>query len=400
MRHRTTTGVLAVLLFGSVSGPGIVRCSFAEEEAAQGSHGGDAEPRVRLSGERLRVAGIEIAPVQERDLVRKLVAAGEVTLNADHTGHIGARVPGRIARIDGFLGDQVAAGQRLLLLDSVELGHYVAEFEKARARMQLMKRTHEREERLFREQISSERVMLEAQIAYEEARIEFETTEKTLHLITLGVPEDRVERIQMAHVGDDITLLPVVAPFAGVIVEKHVALGEMVDPTKTLYIISDLSTVWVETSIYEKDLRSVRQGGVASLVVPAYPDQVFEGVITYLGDLLDKGTRSVMARVEVANPDRKLRAGMYADVEILTESLTRMPAVPEASLQSDGEGWIVYVTEDGLSFEARKVQTGERQEGYVAVLEGLETGERIVVKGGFFIKSEAAKEGFEAGHGD
>ena len=394
----------AILVVGLVTGGSLMpaapgRAQVTDEAVRSGS--GQVEEHdedvVRLTPERMRMAGIEVAPVGEMEFGRRITATGEVELNADRTAHVGPRIPGRVVEVRGFLGDRVSTGQPLLILDSVELGRAKAEFRKARARVELSKRNHEREKRLFEEKVSSEREMLEAQTAYEEARIRYEAAEETLHI--LGMSQQEIDRIEKAHEAWGATLLPVPAPFAGTIVEKHATLGEIVDPSSVLYTISDLSTVWVEAHIYEKDLRFVHKGSSAKVTVAAYPDETFEGKITYISDLLDEATRTIRARVEVSNLDRELRPGMFADVQIVSGEKTRVLAIPELAVQSDGERWIVYVTDDGQSFRERKVQVGERLDGYVAVLAGLQTGERIAVKGSFFIKSEAAKEGFEAGHG-
>ncbi len=384
-----------VLLSGSFVMLSAAEQGVAREESAQDKSGEGGETLIRLTPEHIRVAGIKVAAVEEKEFFQEIKAAGEVVLNADRTAHVGPRIPGRIVKISAFLGDKVKAGQSLLIIDSVELGHTKAEFHKAWARMELMKRNYEREKRLFESRITSERVMLEARTAYEEARIQFETTRETL--LIFGVPSEQIDRMRASHEGEGTTLLQVPAPFAGIIVEKHATNGEVIDPSDILYKISDLSTVWVETHIYEKDLRFIRKGSPATLTVSAYPDEVFKGSITYISDLLDEATRTVKLRVEVANPERKLRSGMFADVSVHSfhsEDRVRKPAVPAVALQNSGEDWIVYVTEDGLSFKERKVRIGERQNDYVAVFSGLKPGERVATEGSFFIKSEAGKEAF------
>ena len=144
MHNRWVAAILiAGVLVGSPFLPGIASLAVAEEGETHTEHGEGEEHDedvIRLTPERIRVAGIEIAPVRQMEFDRKIKATGEVVLNADNTAHVGPRIPGRIAKIYGFLGDRVSPGQPLLVLDSVELGQARAEFRKARGRMDLAKK--------------------------------------------------------------------------------------------------------------------------------------------------------------------------------------------------------------------------------------------------------------------
>jgi cobalt-zinc-cadmium efflux system membrane fusion protein len=185
-----------------------------------------------------------------------------------------------------------------------------------------------------------------------------------------------------------------------VVTEKHAIVGELADPSKNLFTVADLSSVWVLVDVNEKDLAKVRKGQEATVKVGAFPDKAFKGRITYIADLVDEATRTVKARVEVLNPGRVLKPEMFATVE-LTLPATAPPvmAVPEDAIQELEGKKVLFVTEDGTEFAPREIGLGVASGGMVEVTGGLRKGERYAAKGGFILKSELGKgELGEHGH--
>jgi len=181
------------------------------------------------------------------------------------------------------------------------------------------------------------------------------------------------------------------APIDGVIIERKATAGEVVDKTKEIYTISDPTQLWAIAEVKERDIGAVKTGQEASFTVLAYPQEKFHGKVVLIGNQVEAGSRTLEVRIAVDNSDGRLKAGMFADIEIVTTVLDNVLLIPDDALQTDGENPIVFVALDGNKFEKRVVKPGLEQQGRVQVLEGLKAGEKIVTQGSFILKSEMLK---------
>ncbi|HET7321751.1 MAG TPA: efflux RND transporter periplasmic adaptor subunit, partial [Longimicrobiaceae bacterium] len=194
----------------------------------------------------------------------------------------------------------------------------------------------------------------------------------------------------------------VTAPFSGVVVARDASRGEMASPAERLFTVANLERLWIELDVYERDLTRVAEGQTVDVATAAYPGRVFAGKVVYLGDILDPETRTVRARVEIPNPDRLLKPGMFANATIRVGgggSLRVM--VPRAAVQELDGRTIVFVPGDRPGeFRAVPVEVGEAlSDGRVIILGGLQTGAQLVIAGAFSLRSEAAEGAIsEAGH--
>jgi cobalt-zinc-cadmium efflux system membrane fusion protein len=181
------------------------------------------------------------------------------------------------------------------------------------------------------------------------------------------------------------------APIDGVIVERKATAGEAVDKTKEIYTISDPTQLWAIAEVKERDIAAVKVDQEATFAVLAYPQEKFHGKVVLLGNQVEAGSRTLEVRIAVDNADGRLKAGMFADVEIVTTILENVLLIPDGALQTDGENQIVFVALDGNKFEKRAVKLGQEQQGRVQVLEGLKAGDKVVTEGSFILKSEMLK---------
>jgi cobalt-zinc-cadmium efflux system membrane fusion protein len=376
-----------------------------------GEHGEELEGEeheegiVELSPEKLSAIQIETAPVERRNLSVLLETTGEVGYEEDRIAHVAPRVPGRVQRVPVSLGDEVRRGQVLAVLDSVELGQAKAAFLGARTRENLARQNYERERSLYEDRITSEREMLEARAAYEEAVSMRESVQETLRLY--GMPAAGLGTVRPGDPG--ASLLPVHAPIAGRIVEKHATLGELATPETTLFTIGDLGHVWIWIDVYERDLAHVHPGDGVEVAVESFPGRTFSGEVTYLSPEVAAETRTVRARIDVENPERLLRPGMFATVRLVdphTKDASPALVVPDGAVVRRGGETLVFVPAPdpegehaGARFEARPVELGRQEDGWVEVLSGLEAGGEVVTSGTFFLESELAREELGGGHG-
>ncbi len=181
------------------------------------------------------------------------------------------------------------------------------------------------------------------------------------------------------------------APIDGIVIERNQAVGELVDKSSAVYVISDPADLWVIAEIKERDLAAIKAGQEASFTVLAYPGETFHGKVVRIANKVESDTRTVEARLEVKNEDGRLKPGMFADVEITTTVMKDVLAISDSALQTDEARQIVFLALEGNRFEKRVVKPGLEQHGRVQILEGIQAGDRIVVEGSFILKSEMLK---------
>ena len=181
------------------------------------------------------------------------------------------------------------------------------------------------------------------------------------------------------------------APIDGIVTERQATVGELAGKETQIYTISDPADLWVVAEVKERDIAAVRRGEVATFTVLAYPNETFRGKVVRIGNRVESASRTLDVRIAVRNEDGRLKPGMFADVEIATTAVKDAFIIPDKALQSDAEGWIVFVALDGAKFAQRPIKTGLEQHGRVQVLEGLKEGEKVVTEGSFILKSEMLK---------
>lgn len=350
-----------------------------------GDHADGEGKVVRISGEARTRSGILLGTAEAGVLTGVLDVPAEVQLNPDRVAHISPLVDGQLLSVDVTLGDQVEAKSQLAQLRSVELGQARAELSRTNLLRDLAEQTRNRQRRLREDGISSKRSLLEAELAYEQADAERNAARSRLRVF--GLRGGR---------GPDMTLK---SPISGVVIERHATRGENVSPDDTLFIVADLSRVWVIGRVYEQQVAKVTPGMKAVLTLNAYPSHTWTGSVDFMGATLDESTRTLPIRVEIDNPHGQLRPGLFGTLRLASGQPTNTTVVvPLPALQTMGNRTVVFTPgdEDG-EFVAHPVTTGRESTRQVEVLEGLEPGAQIVVQGAFILKSELMRG--ELGHG-
>ncbi len=382
-RRLTLTTSLAFLLALSA-------CSGGDpESAAEAADDHHEEGVVVLDTTAIRLGGIRVSQV-ELITTSTLLVTGSITFDADRVSHVGSRSSGRVVAVEADVGRRVQLGQALATLESVEVGQIRAEEREAEALLRIAQENHAREQRLADRGISSRKELLEAEAQLRRA-------EAALHSA-----EDRLAVLGAAHDHGAGGQFTIIAPFAGVVVMRDANLGEMTTPADTLFTVADLSEVWIELDIFERDLAQVRAGQSVSVMVTAYAGRRFPGRIVYVGDILDPSKRTVRARVEIPNPDGALKPGMFATAGIQVGGQgAAQVVVPLAAVQMHEGKRVVFVPGDAPGeFRLLEVEVGQTIDGdRVVVVSGLAPGSRVVTAGAFALRSELSKESLKAdGH--
>jgi cobalt-zinc-cadmium efflux system membrane fusion protein len=366
---------------------------------------------VTLDREIQRSVGLQTAPVTLRTLQQTIQATGSVGPNETRLGHIRAIARGQIHTVHVRLGDRVQAGQPLLAYDNIELGDAIGQYlsalatlEKAKSEADVAKRSADRARNLVTlgavaqaEYDRREAEHRNALATVESQRADAARTEEKLHRFGMTDPEigefkPRADS-QYHRESSHSTL---VAPFSGIVTHYSVSPGESIGPDNELMIVADLSTVWVQADVYEKDIAMVRQGTAATVSVEAHPGRTFAGRITYVSDFLDPKTRTVKVRCEVPNREGLLKLDMFATIRIPVPTRRDAVLIPAAAVQQiDGQP-VAFIKTGEMQFQKRLLKLGERSNGWIEVADGIRPGEQVVTEGSFILKSEAKKA--ELGH--
>jgi cobalt-zinc-cadmium efflux system membrane fusion protein len=367
-----------------------------KEVAHEGDHEGSEAGAVTLSPEKQKSSGIEVKAVTLADMAVPLSATAVIEMNMDRSAKISPRVTGRAARITASQGDRVKAGQVLAYLDSVELDQAWADYLKAQGKVELARKNFQREETLFEKRVCPEKDVLKAKQELGEAEADLNFAKERFRLIGVDVSQFEAPKGNGNH-----PLIPLTTPVGGVVIEKALTQGEIVNPEKVLFTIADLSTLWVVIDVYEKDISRLRLGTGVKVSVTAFPDRTFKGKISYVSDVVDEKTRTEKARVTVDNSSGLLKPGMFATV--LTETpaggTERLIAVPEEAVLIDGARNYVFIQTAPDRFKRRDVEIGRNLGKRMEVTSGLKEGEPVVVNGAFILKSELKKSELVDEHG-
>ncbi|MDR1275908.1 MAG: efflux RND transporter periplasmic adaptor subunit [Candidatus Accumulibacter sp.] len=342
----------------------------------------DAES-VAFSEEQLSSAGIVVAVAGPLEISTTLTLPGEIRFNQDRTAHIVPRVDGVAESVPAELGQTVEKDQVLAVLASSGISELRSEALAAQKRLALAKTTLEREKKLWEDKISAEQDYLQARHALQEAEIASQNAYQKLR--ALGAD---------AKVRGGLNRFELRAPFSGMIVERHLSIGEAVQASDKVMTLSDLSTVWAEIVVSARDLNTVRVGNAVTVKAASF-DSCSDGKISYVGSLLGEQTRTATARVTLPNPDKAWRPGLFVNVEIVSGKIDAPVAVSAEAIQTVENKTIVFVRSK-RGFDAVPVETGRTDGKNVEIVRGIKAGVPYAAEGSFVIKSELGKA--SAGH--
>ncbi len=373
-------------------------------------HGGEEHAdEVKLTSEAIKRWGIRTEPMKRHTLTETLTVPARVSFNAETISHIGSVVSGRVSQIKVRVGDNVKAGDVLLVIVSPELGQAQSEYLQKRsaiatteATLKVAKSLYDRAKALYDESQGialSDVQKREAEYRGAEgeliaARSALTAAENALHV--LGMDQKAVDTLsQSGEINPDYVIR---APFGGRIIEREATLGEAVGPDRdALLVLADMSTLWVIADVPEARIGGIAVGSKASVTVPAFRDRAFEGAVTYLGTQLNAATRTIPVRIEVRDVESMLRPGMFAQAEVATGDAggEPVPAIPEVAVQNVEGDTCVFIPVEGEAntFAKRVVRIGPPVGRMVPVLDGLREGEPYVAQGSFLLKADLGKAG-------
>jgi len=374
--------------------------SHSSEAHGQSNANPSASDSVMIPAANQARAGIKVAPVIVKSVPRVLTVSGQVAMDEKHTNHIGALADGRVESVLVLPGDKVRSEQTLATIHSHTVHETVAALTQAYAAISRQKsavnfatQARDRYARLYEIQAASleekqrsDQELAQAQKDLTDA-IASMTAEREHLAEILQVPPESLQPGTLYQ----RELVPARALAGGVIITRNITPGQVVTMGDELFIISNLSSVWVNAAVNEKDLPLIRVGRTAAINLQSSSDLQLSGTVTMIGDVVDPQTRTLPVRILVSNSKFVLRPGMFVTASISEPDVRDAVFVPQNALQDINGFRIVFTTSDGLTFHPTPVKTGAQSGELVEIVDGLKPTDRVVVDGAFMVKGELLK---------
>jgi cobalt-zinc-cadmium efflux system membrane fusion protein len=348
-----------------------------------------ADPALVVPAEEL-LAQLKLATVTSQPVAETLRVAGRIDFDEQRLARIGATITGRVTEIDAVLGQTVKKGDVLARLNSSELSTQQLAYLKARAVLELNRRNAERAKALFEADVIAAAELQRRQSEYQISVAETRAAADQLQL--LGVTPAAIERLGKHGAVNSLT--PVVATLSGVVVERKLAQGQVVQPADALFVVADLSNLWAVAQVPEQQVSQVKAGQSVSIEVPALGNEKLLGKLIYVGQTIDPETRTVLVRTALDNSDGRLKPAMLASMLIEAKPADRL-VIPASAVVRENDMDHVFVAEEAGAFRLVRVKLGVEQGGLRVVLSGLKGQERVVVDGAFHLNNERNRKEME-----
>lgn len=349
---------------------------------------------------------VETEAAQGAPMAGAIQATGTILVPENHLAAIGPVHEGRIVHLYAGQGARVKKGQKLADLESADIDEAKSEYLKAsadyanarktaEAEVKLAQATYDRTKLLYEKSIAAQKTFQSAEHDLEVAKATAESSIASTRaalsaarrkLLILGLTKTEVDGLRDDQ--DLGALFSLTSPIDGIVIERNATIGATVGADASVFKIIDISSVWIDANVFEKDLERVKLGQGAKVSVPAVPETVFSGKVIFISSIVDAETRTVKVRTEVPNRDGRLKPDMFANVQIITDVDRSAVSVPQAAVLSDDGKSIVFVAKDG-GYEKRVVTVGIQSDNRVEILAGVNAGEKVVVKGNYLLLEQS-----------
>lgn len=389
----------------------ILSACLRQESAPIAQHISQNANEVKITADAARLAKITSQPVASAADQSQIETTGQIKADENRVFHINSIVAGRVVKDNVVLGNVIKEGEQLAVIQNLDVaktyGEYIhkahqneVDVEQTKARLELAAKTVERLKGLSKEGIVAEKDLLAAQnqqkllqidlAGFKEHAVHIKSEAEAL-LGAYGVDLNSTQKGKHIDPTKIETGSPLIAPRSGVVIQKNVTVGDVVNPADPLYVVADLSSVWLDVTVYDKDLQKVKEGERVTFRSDSLPGSEFSGRISYIQPSTGDGTRTFVARVVLPNAKLILKPGMFGQIKIISDSGNQRPYLPEQALQKFGNEDFVFIDKGDNSYERRRVVLGDRiGDGYL-VVDGITPGELVVESGSFKLKSELLK---------
>jgi len=351
-------------------------------------------------------SAIEMEIVTPQSIAGTIVATGKILVPEDRMANIGPVHEGRLVRLYAGQGTYVTKGQKLADLESADIDQAEADYLKAladyenarrtsQAEVKFAQATYDRTKMLFEKSITAgknvEAAEHDLEVAKASAASTLAQTKAALtsarrHLLILGLKDSDIDAL--ANKSNLSAVFSLTSPISGIVIERNGTIGATVGADANVFKIIDISRVWIDANVFEKDLSRVRRGQEVKVSVPAFPGVTFSGRVILVSSVVDPDTRSVKVRTEVPNSDARLKPDMFANVQIITDLHSTAISIPQSAVLDDDGKTVVFVSE-GSGYKKQAVIEGIKGNDRVEIIDGLKAGDKVVVKGNYLLLQQS-----------
>ncbi len=331
-----------------------------------------------------QLSQLQVIPVQRSTWSISVHTTGTVDWDADHTTQAITQVNGPISRILVDTGAMVHKGDPLLYVSSPDIANAISTYKKARNQQNLAKLSLDRSQVLFDKGAIAQKDLEAAQAASNDASTDVQNNLQALKIFEITKQELDTAEKQGIPINPELALR---APISGMVVQKLISPGQVVQAGQTIcFVLSDISTVWVQGHIFDRDLAAVRLSDRVDESNASIPE-TFHGVVSYIGAMLDPATRTTPVRIVTRNPRGLLKKDTFVDAIIHTRTQKNVLSVPVSAIlrTTENEPFVYREVQPG-KFAQRLVNIGAQQDDQVEILSGLQEGEKVVASGSVFLQ--------------
>jgi len=349
---------------------------------------------------------IETETVALAPIAAFIPATGKILVPEDRMANIGPVHEGRIVRLYAGQGSNVKKGQKLADLESADIDEAEADYLKAladydnarktsAAEVKLAQSTYDRTKMLYEKTITAQKNLQAAEHDLDVAKASGESsvagakatlTSARRHLLILGLKDSDIDAL--ANKSSLAAVFSLNSPISGTVIERNATIGATVGSDANLFKIIDISRVWIDANVFEKDLERVRGGQEVRVSVPAFPGASFSGRVIFVNSVVDPDTRTVKVRTEVPNADGRLKPEMFANVQIITDLHKTTTSIPQSAVLNDDDKTVVFIAE-GNGYKKQQVRVGLQNNDRVEIISGLNAGDKVVVKGNYLLLQQS-----------
>jgi cobalt-zinc-cadmium efflux system membrane fusion protein len=365
----------------------------------------DPSDTIRLSPHAIERFGLRTITISERPDTQTITTTGDIRADENRVFHINSLSSGRVVSDNVMLGDVIRPGQTLAVVQNLDVakvyGDYIHQAHEneiqvhlSETRLALAKKNYDRIKSLYQEKIAAEKDYFKAESDKNlEEEILRGNKEHATHIkeeasALLAAYGVKLGNSHSEHVQSDS---PITTPRGGVIIKKSITVGDVVSNTEPLYVVGDLSHVWLDIAVYDKQLQSIKEGDQVTFTSDSLPGRTITSHISYIKPSTEDASGTFVARAILDNQRMDLKPGMIGQVKIQNREVRRLPFIPEDALQKYGNEQFVFVVDADGSYKKQVVQPVKKVEGGFLVDNGIKAGQQIVGKGSFTLKAELLK---------
>lgn len=373
------------LLILSLASTALVGCSKKEEKAKE-----TPKDPFEIIITPIIQSQIKIDKADKAEISEAVNVAGRIEVQQSRLAKIGSPVTGRVSDIQVSLGQIVKPGQILAKVNSVELTQTQLTYIKAKQQIGLKTKAVERAKLLFEADVISKAEMQRIEAELESVKAEFDATEDQLEI--LGMTKSAIQKLSNSSTVNSYS--DVTSRIAGVVITKHVNIGQVVQPSDELFSVADLSHLWAVAEVPEQQVAFIQKDQEVTIDIPALDDKRVKGKIIYVGDIVNPETRTVLVRTDIDNSNQMLKPDMLITVTVQSKKISKL-AVPTTAVVRENDRSYVFAQTGPNKFRLREIEIGSRDGNMMSILSGITIGETIVIDGAFHLNNERKKKELE-----